>query len=93
MLAARYLDNKETALAAAGTVKYIFSKEDALRRGLTTKNILEKAHKVFVDHGVNDADAGYAADEVAGMLNKLDENGGYAVVAGQGPAEIGRAHV
>ena len=86
MLAARYLDNKETALAAAGTVKYIFSKEDALRRGLTTKNILEKAHKVFVDHGVNDADAGYAADEVAGMLNKLDENGGYAVVAGQGPA-------
>ena len=86
MLAARYLDNKETALAAAGTVKYIFSKEDGLRKGLTTKNILEKAHKVFVDFGVNDADAGYAADEVAGMLNSLDENGGYAVVAEEGPA-------
>lgn len=86
MLAARYLDKTETALAAASTVKYIFAKEDALRKGLTTKNILEKAHKVFVEHGVNDADAGYAADEVAGMLNKLEPEGGYAVVAEAGPA-------
>lgn len=86
MLAARYLDNKETALSAASTVKYIFSKEDDLRKGLTTKNILEKAHEVFVDFGVNDADAGYAADEVNGMLNKLETEGGYAVVAEEGPA-------
>lgn len=86
MLAARYLDKKETALAAATTVKYIFSKEDDLRKGLTTKNILEKAHKVFVDFGVNDADAGYAADEVNGMLAKLEPEGGYAVVAEEGPA-------
>ncbi|MDE6368788.1 MAG: DUF1080 domain-containing protein, partial [Muribaculaceae bacterium] len=33
----------------------------------------------------NDADAGYAADEVAGILNGFDEEGGYAVVAEGGP--------
>ncbi len=85
MLAAKYLDNKETALAAASTVKYIFAKEPALQKGLTVKNILDKTHKVFVDFGVNDADAGYAADEVAGILNGFDEEGGYAVVAEVGP--------
>ncbi len=86
MLAARYLDNNATALAAATTVKYILSKEDGLRKGNTVKNILDKVHKVFVDFGVNDADAGYAADEVAGMLNGFDTEGGYAVVEGAGPA-------
>lgn len=85
MLAAKYLDNKETALAAASTVKYILAKEPALQKGLTVKNILDKTHKVFVDFGVNDADAGYAADEVAGILNGFDEEGGYAVVAEGGP--------
>ncbi len=85
MLAADYLDNKDNALAAATTVKYIFAKEDALRRGNTVKGILEKALKVFKDFGVNDADAGYAADEVAGMLNTIDSEGGYATVAGAGP--------
>ncbi|MDE5554148.1 MAG: DUF1080 domain-containing protein [Muribaculaceae bacterium] len=85
MLAAKYLDNKETALAAASTVKYIFAKEPSLQKGLTVKNILDKTHKVFVDFGVNDADAGYAADEVAGILNGFDEEGGYAVVAEGGP--------
>jgi len=85
MLAAKYLDNKDTALAAANTVKYIFAKEDGLRKGLTAKHILEKAHKVFVDLKVNDADAGYAADEVAGMLNGFNTDGGYAAVGGLGP--------
>lgn len=85
MLAAKYLDNDATALAAATTVKYIFAKEDALRKGLTVQNILDKAHKVFVKFGVNHADAGYAADEVAGMLNGFDPEGGYAVVAEAGP--------
>lgn len=85
MLAAKYLDDKETALAAASTVKYIFAKEPSLQKGLTVKNILDKTHKVFVDYGVNDADAGYAADEVAGILNGFDEEGGYAAVAESGP--------
>lgn len=85
MLAARYLDNNETAKAAATTVKYIFAKEEGLQKGLTAKNILEKAHKVFVDQKINDADAGYAADEVAGMLSKFNPEGGYAVVAEEGP--------
>lgn len=85
MLAAKYLDNDATALAAATTVKYIFAKEDALRKGLTVQNILDKAHKTFVKFGVNHADAGYAADEVAGMLNGFDTEGGYAVVAEAGP--------
>lgn len=85
MLAAKYLDNDATALAAATTVKYIFAKEDALRKGLTVQNILDKAHKTFVKFGVNHADAGYAADEVAGMLNGFDVVGGYAVVPESGP--------
>ena len=85
MLAAKYLDNKETALAAASTVKYIFAKEPSLQKGLTVKDILDKTHKVFVEFGVNDADAGYAADEVAGILNGFDTEGGYAVVAEAGP--------
>lgn len=85
MLAAKYLDNKETALEAATTVKNILNKEDGLRKGADIKKILEKAHKVFVDFGVNDADAGYASDEVAGMLKTFDNEGGYTTVAGKGP--------
>lgn len=85
MLAARYLDNKETALEAATTVKNILNKEDGLRKGDDIRNILEKAHKVFVEFGVNDADAGYAADEVAGMLKTFDNEGGYSIVTGSGP--------
>lgn len=85
MLAAQYLDNDATALAAATTVKYIFAKEDDLRKGLTVQNILDKAHKTFVKFGVNHADAGYAADEVAGMLNGFNTEGGYAVVPEAGP--------
>lgn len=85
MLAAEYIDNDATALAAATTVKYIFAKEDALRKGRTVQNILDKAHKTFVKFGVNHADAGYAADEVAGMLNGFDTEGGYTVVDGAGP--------
>lgn len=85
MLAAKYLDEDATALAAATTVKYIFAKEDDFRKGLTARNILDKAHKVFVKFGVNYADAGYAADEVAGMLNNFNDEGGYAVVAEAGP--------
>lgn len=85
MLAAKYLDDDATALAAATTVKYIFAKEEGLRKGLTARNILDKAHKIFVKFGVNYADAGYAADEVAGMLNNFNDEGGYAVVAESGP--------
>lgn len=86
MLAARYIDNAPTARAAASTVKYIFAKEDGLRKGVTAKNLLEQAHKVFMTLRAGDADAGYAADEIAGMLNGYDENGGYAAVAESGPA-------
>lgn len=81
MLAAKYLDKKETALQAANTAKYILAKEDNLRKGADARKVLEKAHKVFVDFGVNDADAGYASDEVAGMLKNFDNNGGYATLA------------
>ena len=42
MLAAKYLDNKETALEAATTVKNILNKEDGLRKGDDIRNILEK---------------------------------------------------
>lgn len=82
MLSAGYIDYAPTAMAAATTAKYIIAKEDGLRKGATVKNILEKAHKIFVDRKVNDADAGYAADETAGLINGLDVNGGYNIVEG-----------
>ncbi len=86
MLAARYLDNRETALTAANTVKYIFAKEEGLRKGAMVKGALEKALKVFDEHKANNADAGYASDEVKGILNSFDAEGGYALVDNAGPA-------
>lgn len=85
MLAAKYLDNDETALEAATTVKNILNKEDDMRKGADMKKILEKTHGVFVKFGVNDADAGYASDELAGMLKDYNEEGGYAIIGGNGP--------
>ncbi len=82
MLAARYLDNKATALAAASTVKYIISKEENLQQGTEIHNMLDKARDIFIDFKANDADAGYAADEIAGILNGFNDNGGYTTVAG-----------
>ena len=68
MLASQYLDSKETAFRAANAVKTILSKStEPLREGAANKLILEKALEVFKAQ-TNNADAGYAVDEIEGQL-------------------------
>lgn len=73
MLASKYLDNNGTAVQAATTVKDILSKNNELLGGSTAKNMLAKAQSIF--RAQQNADAGYAVDEITGMLNKIPENG------------------
>ena len=82
MLSAKYLDNAATNFAAATTVKDIVAKTADLQKGAEVKTILEKAKKVFkAEKDKGNADAGYAADEVDGILAKLDAQGGFKAVS------------
>ncbi len=81
MLAAKYLDNQSTSFAAASTIREIVSKVASLQKGADVKAIIEKAKGIFQaakDKG--DADAGYAVDDLSGMLAKFDAAGGYKTV-------------
>ena len=78
MLAAKYLDNKTTSFAAATTVKDIVAKTADLQKGAEIKAALEKAQSVFkAEKDKGNADAGYAVDEIAGILAKYDAASGY----------------
>lgn len=74
MLATNYLDQPNTAFAAATTVKDIISKNAELQKGATIKKALQKAQDVFRAQKSN-ADAGYAVDEISGILPKFAEKG------------------
>lgn len=80
MLASKYLDNKNTAYNAALTIKDIISKNVDLQGGELVKGILKKAQDVCRAQ-TGDADAGYAVDEINGLLSKLAA-GGYETVIG-----------
>ena len=74
-LAAKYLDNKETAVEAAQTVKTLVAKNKPLQFGEDTKLMLEKAQDIFrAEKAKGDADAGYAVDEITGLLAKVQES-------------------
>lgn len=77
MLTSKYLDNKGTAVQAATTVKDILSKNIDLLGGNTGKQMLTKAQDIF--RAQQDADAGYAVDEITGLLSKVPESGFEAV--------------
>jgi len=74
MLASTYLDNASTSFAAAMTVKDIISKNVDLQKGAAIKKALQKAQDVFKGQKSN-ADAGYAVDEITGILPKFGEKG------------------
>ena len=74
MLASNYLDNANTSFTAAMTVKDIISKNTELQKGFTIKKLLQKAQDVFRAQKSN-ADAGYAVDEISGILPKFGEKG------------------
>ena len=70
--AAAYLDNPETAEAAAFAVKTIAAKHPG-KGGDEVVKTLEKARDVYAALAKTDADAGYAVDEIKGLLTKYAE--------------------
>jgi len=81
VLASKYLDSDATAMKAATTVKTITAKNQALQGGAMVEGLLKKALKVFKSQ-TNNADAGYAVDEINGqILPKFTEEGFVAVNA------------
>ena len=70
-LASKYLDNKESAEAAATAVKTIVAKSAEPMGGDDVKALLVKAQDVFRSKMAADPDAGYAVDEIKGMIEKL----------------------
>ena len=66
-----YMDKKETAVSAAAAVRTIVSKNITTLGGDQIRGMLNKAIKCY--EAVGDADAGYAIDDLKGMLEKLPE--------------------
>ena len=77
-LAAKYMENKKAKEKAANTVKAILSKQPELQSGNDAKKMIEKARDIF--KAQTDADAGYAVDELNGMLAKSDQKEGFVEV-------------
>lgn len=76
MLMSKYLDNNATSAAAADAVKLIVSKNADLQNGETTKSLLTKAQDIYkAQKAGGNADAGYAVDEITGILSKMNANG------------------
>ena len=69
-LAMNYMDAPATAETAAMVVKTVAAKNPALG-GETVAAALKKAQEVYAGLAKSDADAGYAVDEIKGLLAKL----------------------
>ena len=74
-LAVKYLDNPDSKEAAATAVKTIVSKSAEPMGGDAVKAALVKAQDVFRSKMASDPDAGYAVDEIKGMIEKLPAEG------------------
>lgn len=85
--AAHYLSDKATSFAAATAVKNIIAKNKGLQKGAMTRGWLEKAQQVFAAK-THDADAGYAVDEIKGILAKFGTDG-FAPAMNDGKARRG----
>ncbi|MCM1021036.1 MAG: DUF1080 domain-containing protein [Muribaculum sp.] len=66
---APWLDNKATERAAAGAVKNIVSKNKSLQGHESTNNLLTKAMAIYAAQ-TNNADAGYAVDEIKLLMQQ-----------------------
>ena len=75
MLAADYLSDPETAGAAAAAVKTIVAKSAPMPGGEAVRSALEQAREVYRELAKSDADAGYAVDEITGLLGKIPAAG------------------
>lgn len=73
-LAANYMDEPALAEAAAMVVKTVVAKNPELG-GETVAAALKKALEIYVELAKTDADAGYAVDEIKGLLAKLPAEG------------------
>ena len=73
-LAMNYMDAPATAETAAMVVKTVAAKNPALG-GETVAAALKKAQEVYAGLAKSDADAGYAVDEIKGLLAKLPAEG------------------
>ena len=71
LVVAPYMDNQPTAESAAGAVRTIVSKNIETLGGEQVRAMLNKAITCF--EAVGDADAGYAIDDIKGMLERLPE--------------------
>lgn len=74
-LAVKYLDNPDSNVAAATAVKTIVAKSAEPMGGEAVKAALVKAQDVFRSRVASDPDAGYAVDEIKGMIEKLPAEG------------------
>ena len=81
VLAASYLENEGTAAAAAAVVKNLVAKSSPMPGGADIRAALEKAREVYRKLAQSDADAGYAVDEITGLLGRLPEMGFVALPA------------
>ena len=75
VLAADYLSDPETAGAAAAAVKTIVAKSAPMPGGEAVRSALEQAREVYRELAKSDADAGYAVDEITGLLGKIPAAG------------------
>jgi len=75
MLAADCLSDPETAAAAAAAVKTIVAKSKPMPGGDAVRSALEQARNVYKEQAKSDADAGYAVDEITGLLGKIPAAG------------------
>ena len=74
VLAVKYMDAPATAEPAALVVKTVAAKNPGMG-GQTVAAALKKALEVYVELAKADADAGYAVDEIKGLMAKLPEAG------------------
>lgn len=74
-LAVKYLDNPDSKEAAATAVKTIVAKSAEPMGGEAVKAALVKAQDIFRSKMASDPDAGYAVDEIKGMIEKLPAEG------------------
>ena len=81
VLAASYLENEGTAAAAAAVVKNLVAKGSPMPGGADVRAAIEKAREVYRRLAQSDADAGYAVDEISGLLGRLPEAGFVALPA------------
>ena len=74
VLAVKYMDAPATAETAALVVKTVAAKNPGMG-GQTVAAALKKAQEVYAGLAKSDADAGYAVDEIKGLMAKLPEAG------------------